>query len=164
MLLAAASSAASHRAMRGLVLACCACYAMALDAKWTPNGEAPAPFSTKARQDMGIDPAAFAGQTQAQGAPLQVPGALLRFNLGALFVVYLANNWKIVLAVQEFIMKLVQPMLDSKAQQKEAQAEALRLESVAAARKARVSRLKQQQKAGGKSRPAVAKKSAAPEE
>ena len=40
MRLAAASSVASHRAMRGLVLACCACYAMALDAKWTPNGEA----------------------------------------------------------------------------------------------------------------------------
>ena len=53
-----------------------------LDAKWTPNGEAPAPFSTKARQDMGIDPAAFAGQTQAPGAP--PVGGSLQFTIGAL--------------------------------------------------------------------------------
>ena len=53
----------------------------ALDAKWTPNGEAPAPFSTKARQQTGMNPAAFAGQGQA---PLTPPSGGLRLTLGSL--------------------------------------------------------------------------------
>jgi hypothetical protein len=65
-----------------LLLASCLLGAGALDAKWTPNGEAPAPFSTKARQEMGIDPTAFAGQ--AQGQPLAPPARMLPFNLGCL--------------------------------------------------------------------------------
>ena len=133
-------------------------FCVGLDAKWTPNGEAPAPFSTNARQQMGIDPAAFAGQTTAQ-QPLQVPGATLRFNLVTLVAVYLANNWKLVLAVQDIVMKLLQPFLSAQTQRKEAQAEAARLDSVAAARKARLERLKRQQ-AGDSEKPRKAVKRA----
>lgn len=53
----------------------------ALDAKWTPNGEAPAPFSTNARQQMGMDPAAMAAGAVPPGGSVMLP-----FNLGALLV------------------------------------------------------------------------------
>jgi hypothetical protein len=66
---------------QGVLVACLLAGCEALEAKWTPNGEAPAPFSTKARQEMGMDPAAFAGQAQA---PLVPPGAGLPFSLGCL--------------------------------------------------------------------------------
>ena len=45
-----------------------------LDAKWTPNGEAPAPYSTNARQQMGMDPQAMAGMAGAdQESPEERP-------------------------------------------------------------------------------------------
>lgn len=88
-----------------LLLAVLTC-AAGLEAKWTPNGEAPAPYSTKARQAMGMDPAAMAGMAGAAAAPVS-PGGTLKFNLGCLLVVYLCNNWKIVLAVQELVVRAV---------------------------------------------------------
>lgn len=122
-----------------LALLCWAvCFCEALDAKWTPNGEAPAPFSTNARNAMGIDPAAFADGTTA-GAPPK--GAALRFNVGALLIVYLANNWKAVVALQEMILKLLGPLLGASAARSEAAAKLSSDAAKAAARKARVARL-----------------------
>merc|ERR1719152_890430 len=83
-----------------------------LDAKWTPNGEAPAPYSAKARQQMGMDPQAMAQAMGGAGgaqAPAAAPGATLRFSLASLIVMYLTNNWKLMIALQDFVMKLLQP-------------------------------------------------------
>lgn len=124
-----------------LVLLLCAQCAEALDAKWTPNGEAPAPFSTKARQQMGMDPAAMAG---AAAATAVAPGAAFKFNLFALLVMYLCNNWKVVMAFQEVAGTLLQPLfgaMETKKQQAEA---AAKLKAAADARAARLSRLKAQ--------------------
>ena len=74
---------------RFLLIAMCVCTCAALDAKWTPNGEAPAPFSTKAREAMGMDPTAFAGQA---GNAVVPKGAMLQLTLGALLAMYISNN------------------------------------------------------------------------
>mmetsp|Transcript_44057 Transcript_44057/g.115776 ORF Transcript_44057/g.115776 Transcript_44057/m.115776 type:complete len:143 (-) Transcript_44057:134-562(-) len=123
----------------------------ALDAKWTPNGEAPAPFSTKARQEMGIDPAAFAGQA---GSPVTPPGGgSLQLTLGSLLVVYLANNWKIVLALQEFILAMLKPFFSAQDLKREKAEQAEVVAAAAAARTARAARLSKTKK----SKPAVKK-------
>ena len=122
----------------------CAAAVDALDAKWTPNGEAPAPYSTNARQQMGMDPSAMAGQ--ATGAPVVPPGGgvMMRFNMGALLVLYLSNNWKVVEAIQALILKLLQPILVAMGDRKAQQAKEALAASAAAARKARIARLKAQ--------------------
>ena len=121
-----------------------------LDAKWTPNGEAPAPYSTNARQQMGMDPQAMAGMAGGQqGAPAQAPGAAFKFSLLALLVMYICNNYKIVEAVQEIVMKLLKPFLDAKAAKEEAAAKQDAADAAAAARKARAARLKAQASGGG---------------
>jgi hypothetical protein len=116
-----------------------------LDAKWTPNGEAPAPYSTNARQQMGMDPEqmaqmAGAGAGGAQ-APAAAPGATLRFSLLSLAIIYLTNNWKLVDGLWAFIMKLLQPLLSSMDARREAQAKATAAEAAKAARAARLARL-----------------------
>ena len=129
---------------------------MALDAKWTPNGEAPAPFSTNARTQMGMDPAAMAGQA---GQPTAVPpaGSIMKFTGFNLLIMYLCNNWKIVVALQEIIMGILAPVLGGMESRKKAAEVAAKAEAAAAARKARLARLKSQ--AGGRS--AVGKTKAA---
>ena len=118
----------------------------ALDVKWTPNGEAPAPYSTNARAKMGMDPAAMAGQ--AAGAPLTPPGAGLPFTIGALVMVYFANNWKVMIALQEMIMVLLRPFLKAMDARKEAQEQLSQKAAQAAARRARAERLTKKQAAG----------------
>jgi len=87
---------------------------------------------------MGVDPAAFAGQAQA---PLTPPGSSLQLTLGALIVVYLANNWKIVLALQDVLMVALKPLFKTMEDRK-VQKEALSVaQSQADARKARAARL-----------------------
>eukprot|EP00325_Prymnesiales_sp_UTEX-LB-985_P026815 CAMPEP_0174722486 /NCGR_PEP_ID=MMETSP1094-20130205/38579_1 /TAXON_ID=156173 /ORGANISM="Chrysochromulina brevifilum, Strain UTEX LB 985" /LENGTH=133 /DNA_ID=CAMNT_0015923355 /DNA_START=67 /DNA_END=468 /DNA_ORIENTATION=+ len=118
-----------------LMMSLAAC--VAIDMKWSPNGEAPAPFSTNARKAAGIDPAAFAGQTQA---PLTPPGSSLQLTLGALIVVYLTNNWKLVLALQEVLLGMLKPFFKSMEDRK-VRSESLSLaQSQAEARKARAAR------------------------
>ena len=131
--------------LRTLLLLSVATACAGIDMKWTPNGEAPAPFSTNARNAMGMDPAAFAGQAQA--APLTPPGGGLQLSIGALIVVYLANNWKVFLALQEMVLTMMKPFLQA-AGDKKAAAERLSLaESQAEARKARAARLSAKAKA-----------------
>ena len=117
-----------------------------LDAKWTPNGEAPAPYSTNARQQMGMDPQAMAGAMGGAGgapqAPPPAPGATLRFSLCSLLVVYLANNWKLVLALQDVILKLLAPFLNAAEARKEVAAKEAARAAAATARAARAARLK----------------------
>lgn len=118
----------------------CIAGSSALDVKWTPNGEAPAPFSTKARQQMGMDPAAMAGQ--ASRPAVRPKGVAVRYTLGALAMMYIANNWKMVLVLQDMVMKLLEPFLNAR---KATQAAATQQETQAqkeAARKARIARLK----------------------
>jgi len=117
--------------------------AAGLEAKWTPNGEAPAPHSTKARQAMGMDPAAMAGMAGAAGAPVSPPGGALKFNLGCLLVVYLCNNWKIVLAIQELVLKLLRPTLAARDAKRDAAERQSAIKATATARKARLQRLRQ---------------------
>ena len=124
------------------MLACMLPAVLSLDAKWTPNGEAPAPFSTKARQQMGMDPAAFAGQAAA-GAPLVPPGTMMKFNLLALLIMYITNNWKMVIAVQDIVLKALQPFLNAAEQKKAAKAREVQAKAKAAARSARLDRLAQ---------------------
>ncbi|KOO24022.1 hypothetical protein Ctob_001587 [Chrysochromulina tobinii] len=123
---------------RSWILALTFALTTALDAKWTPNGEAPAPFSTKARQQPGMNPAAFAGQGQA---PLTPPSGGLQLTLGSLLVVYLANNWKIVLALQAFVLQLLQPFFSAAEVRRKKAEEAEQAAADAAARKARAARL-----------------------
>ena len=127
-----------------LLLVAHAAVCAGLEAKWTPNGEAPAPFSQKARQEMGMDPQAFAGQA---GAPIAMKGATTKLNMNMLMVMYLSNNWKLVLALQEFLLKLLKPFIDSMGARREQQEKAAAAASEAAARKARLKRLKAQAKA-----------------
>ena len=134
------------------ILPCC----LALDAKWTPNGEAPAPFSTSARNQMGMDPAAMAGQA-GQATAIPPAGSIMKFNVVTLLIVYLCNNWKLVAGLQDIVMSLVQPLLGAAESRKQAAAAAAKAEAAAAARRARVSRLK----ATGGSRSAVGKAKAA---
>tara|TARA_B100000795_G_scaffold236455_1_gene196569 strand:- start:31 stop:432 length:402 start_codon:yes stop_codon:yes gene_type:complete len=118
-----------------LLLVCCAlCSSLALDMKWTPNGEGPAPFSKNAREEMGMDPAAMAGQpAAAQG------GGTLGMGLGALLVVYFTNNWNVVLALQGVLQRLLGPLLVMQASKTAARAQTT---DVAAAKQARAARLK----------------------
>lgn len=117
-----------------------------LDAKWTPNGEAPEPYSTNARQAAGMDPAQMAGAAagmpgQPQGAP-PAPGATLQFSLLALLVFYLANNWKLVQGIQDIVMKMLAPFINASAVRKETQAKEAAADAAAAAREARAARLR----------------------
>lgn len=105
----------------------------ALDAKWTPNGEAPAPFSTRARQQMGVDPQQFADGSVA-GAP---PGGGFKLTLWMLGVMYVANNWNAVLALQAILLKLLDPLLRSLKAQGESRE---RARAAAEAERARVAR------------------------
>lgn len=120
-------------------LACCS----ALDAKWTPNGEAPAPFSTNARTQMGMDPAAMAGQA-GQATAIPPAGSIMKFTGFNLLVVYLCNNWKLVAALQEFIMAILAPFIGAAESRKQAAEAAAKEQAAAAARKARLARLKAQ--------------------
>ena len=117
-----------------------------LDAKWTANGEAPAPYSTNARQQMGMDPQQMAGMMGGAGgapqAPPQAPGALLTFSLLSLLVMYIMNNWKLVEGVQDFVMKVISPFTGAMEAKREAEAKAAAAADKEAARKARVARLK----------------------
>ena len=115
-----------------------------LDAKWTPNGEAPAPYSTNARQQMGMDQQAMAGMAAggAGAAPAPAPGATLHFNLIALLVMYICNNWKVVIALQEMIMKLLSPVTGAIGVRKELQAKQAASAAAATAREARLARLR----------------------
>ena len=127
--------------MRGLVVAlllCCAlCSSLALDMKWTPNGEGPAPFSKNAREEMGMDPAAMAGEpAAAQGG-----GGTLQLGLGALLVVYFTNNWNVVLALQGALQRLMGPMLLASASKGAAKVQATDAAAAKRARAARLSRL-----------------------
>lgn len=108
----------------------------AIDMKWTPNGEGPAPFSTNARQQMGMDPAAMAG-----GAPAAPVGGGLQFGVGALFVMYLANNWKVVVALQKVLGSLLAPLLGAAASRRDQAEQLAAAKKAEAARRARVERL-----------------------
>ena len=123
-----------------LLLGCSCALCGAIDMKWTPNGEGPAPFSTKAREQMGMDPGAFAGQTQAPAAPTK--RGMLGFNLAMLLSIYMANNWKIVLAVSNVLKGLVAPFIGAAAARKAAAAAATERLQLEAARQARLERLK----------------------
>ena len=57
-------------------------------------------------------------------------------------MVYLANNWKIVLALQEYVMRLLKPFLNAQAAKSEAAARMAQKEADTKARKARAERLK----------------------
>ena len=116
--------------------------------------EAPAPGAATAllalrggQMPPGMDPQQMAQMGgggmpgQQQGTP-PAPGATLKFNLMALFVVYLANNWKLVLVVQDIILKMLSPFLNSAAARKEEQAKVAAADAAAAARRARAARLK----------------------
>merc|ERR1719291_539445 len=89
-----------------LALGSCCVLARALDMKWTPNGEAPAPFSTRAREQMGMDPSAFAG-----AEPSAAPGSTLRLGVAMLAAIYFANNWNVVIAMQAVFSRLIDPLL-----------------------------------------------------
>ena len=95
-----------------------------------------------------MDPQAMAGMMGGQGggkpAPPVAPGATLKFNLFALLVVYIANNWKLVMALQDMVMKLLQPFLDAKSARAAETAKEEAAAAKAAAAKARAARLKAQ--------------------
>ena len=67
----------------------------------------------------------------------------MKFTGFNLLVVYLCNNWKLVVALQEFIMAILAPFIGAAESRKQA-AEAAAKEQAAAARKARLARLKAQ--------------------
>lgn len=120
-----------------LLLCCALCSSLALDMKWTPNGEGPAPFSKNAREEMGMDPAAMAGEpAAAQGG-----GGTLQLGLGALLVVYFTNNWNVVLALQGALQRLMGPMLLASASKGAAKVQATDAAAAKRARAARLSRL-----------------------
>ena len=122
----------ANHVLRTLCLCGTLCSSLALDMKWTPNGEGPAPFSKKQRESMGMDPAAMAGQ------PAAAQGGTLGLGLGALLVVYLTNNWKIVLAMQDVLRPLLSPLL---LMIQSRQAATSKATSAAAARRSRSARL-----------------------
>merc|ERR1719261_2423555 len=123
----------SGRLVVALLLCCALCSSLALDMKWTPNGEGPAPFSKNAREQMGMDPAAMAGEpAAAQG------GGTMKLRLGALLVVYFTNNWNVVIALQGALQRLMGPMLLASASKGAAKAKAA---DAAAAKRARAARL-----------------------
>merc|ERR1712087_934251 len=136
--------ASLHMGMRSaLVLATVACGA-ALDMKWTPNGEAPLPFSTKAREQMGVDPAAFAGSQQ------RLSGGTVGLGLSSLAIISLTNNWNIVLMLHELVRQMLQPLftaIQSKQEQKK------RVQSAAAAEQARKARLNRLRSTRGEPEP-----------
>ena len=123
-----------------LVLVALASRAIALDAKWTPaegTGDGPAPYSTKAREAMGIDPAQMAGGGQA--APK--PGGTAGLFLSMMGVVYFANNWKIAESLMNVGMGLAAPFLAQRAAAAEAAVAAENKARMARVREARASRL-----------------------
>lgn len=132
--------------LQALTLLACLCVGNALEASWTPNGEGPAPYSTKAREAMGMDPAAMAGQPAAAG------GGTARLGLYSLAVVYLTNNWNVVIALQQLIMKLLAPFLKSASAAKAAQARAAAEATQAEAREARAARLAAKRKSASKAK------------
>ena len=107
-----------------------------IEATWTPNGEAPAPFSTRARQQMGMDPGAMAG-----GAQPGPGGGGSRLGLSMAAVIYLCNNWTIAVALRALLMKLLAPLLKALGSRRQAaaqQAQAAAKKQALAARKARL--------------------------
>uniref|UniRef100_A0A7S0JH44 Uncharacterized protein n=1 Tax=Calcidiscus leptoporus TaxID=127549 RepID=A0A7S0JH44_9EUKA len=129
--------------MRVMLALCAVCGIVALDVKWTPNGEAPAPFSKKAREQMGIDPSSFAG-----GAQPVARGSTLRLGVGALVVMYVTHNWNAVLALQAFVLKLIEPLVKAIRSSKEQKQRALEAAQAEKARLARVNRLKAKSEGG----------------
>ena len=124
-----------------LVLVALASRALALDAKWTPaegTGDGPAPYSTKAREAMGIDPAQMAGGGQA-AAPK--PGGTAGLFLSMMGVIYFANNWKIAESLMNVGMGLAAPFLAQRAAAAEAAVAAENKARMARVREARASRL-----------------------
>ena len=122
-------------------LACCVLalgFSAALDMKWTPNGEAPAPFSTKQREAMGMDPSAMAGGQPGQ--PEEPTGGTLTLGLGALLVVYVTNNWLLVQPLVNVLQGLLGPLLGAAAAPKPAR-KAVSAKDAQKARAARLSRL-----------------------
>lgn len=122
----------------GLRLACCVLalgFSAALDMKWTPNGEGPAPFSTKQREAMGMDPSAMMGGQPGQ--PEGPQGGTLTLGLGALLVVYITNNWLLVQPLMNVLQGLLGPLLGAAAAPKATRAKP----SAAEAQKARAARL-----------------------
>ena len=117
-----------------LLLCCTLCSSLALDMKWTPNGEGPAPFSKNAREQMGMDPAAMAGQPAAARGG----GGTLGMGLGALLVAYITNNWNVVLALQRAMQRLLGSLLLASASKSVARAQTT---DAAAAKRARAARL-----------------------
>ena len=103
--------------------------------KWTPNGEGPAPFSTKQREAMGVPPDAMAGQ------PAAPSGGTFGLGLGALIVVYFTNNWNVVIALQGVLSKLLGPIMGAAAAKQASRARATNAAQAAQARSARLSRM-----------------------
>jgi len=134
----------------GLLLICTPA-SFALEAKWTPNGEAPAPFSKRARENMGMDPSAFAG-----GASQPVArGSTLRLGFGSMAVLYLANNWNVVIALKAMLLSLLEPVFRALSSQKTRAKAAAAAASAEEARLARLERLKaNKNQAKSSSRPA----------
>lgn len=88
---------------------------------------------------MGIDPAAFAGQNAAhRGAS----GGSIGFSISMLLVVYLANNWKVVIALQQLLMHLIDPLIQANRARQAAASSRLQLSQMQKARQARLDRLK----------------------
>lgn len=114
-------------------------FSAALDMKWTPNGEGPAPFSTKQREAMGVDPSAMGGQPGQQ--PEATQGGTLTLGLGALLVVYFTNNWLRVQPLMDVLQGLLGPLLGAAAAPKPARAKAASAKDAQKARAARLSRL-----------------------
>lgn len=115
--------------------------AAALEPKWTPNGDAPAPYSTRARQQMGMDPGAMAGAPQASGKPLVPAKSAAPFAFGALLIIYICNNWKVVEALQALVLQLIEPFLAASRAKQTADAQTAKEGAAVAARKARLARL-----------------------
>jgi hypothetical protein len=65
-----------------------------------------------------------------------------RLALLAQVIVYLANNWKLVLALQEFVLGILKPLLNAQEAKKEQAARSEAAAAQAKARKARAARLK----------------------
>ena len=123
-----------------LVLVGVACVSVhAIDMKWTPNGEGPAPFSTKARQQMGIDPQSFAQ------AP-NIKSVTTRMGLASLAVMYVTNNWCIVLALRDWLTRLFEPIFRAMRAQKEQKERLATAKAAEAARTNRVNRLRSEKK------------------
>lgn len=82
-----------------------------------------------------MDPAAMAGQ------PAAAQGGTMGLGLGALLVVYFTNNWKVVLAMREVLLRILGPFLGAAASSQARRAATSASAAAASARQARASRL-----------------------